>query len=133
MEGGKERLAREVVWDATRLGKTNLLLRMAVCLATEEDLLGLKVKKSRVAYYSLELTEGEIKPRLLKLVQHFPGGENGMLRLGANIVSCPLLAAVARYFVTWFHLHQNRHSLRTMGLDRGAPWVEGTPGRWVQW
>ena len=80
-----------MVRDATRLGKTNLLLRMAVCLATEKYLLlGLKVEESRVVYYSLELIEREIKPWLLKLVQHFPGGKNGMLRLGANIAMSPL-------------------------------------------
>jgi len=63
------------------IGKSNLLLNMGFCLATGTPFLGMKTRRVKVGYYSLELMEAELKPRLQKLLKAYPEPQPDMLHI----------------------------------------------------
>ena len=87
----------------TGLGKTNLALHMAYCLATGTDWFGLKTEQAKVIYLSFEGSPSNLKDRIQKIKQHFP---NPNKNLGFNSLD-PL------------HLDRRRN------LDRFESLIEG--------
>lgn len=60
------------------LGKTNLGLQMAFCIATGNDFLGFKCQKARVCYIGFEGTKANLADRLKKMEKEFPDSSAGL-------------------------------------------------------
>ena len=61
-----------LVCGRTGLGKTNLLLQLAMCLTTGSHFLGFKVEPCGVAYIGFEGTQDKLNERLAKIQVNFP-------------------------------------------------------------
>lgn len=72
----------------TGIGKTNLSLHLAFCLATRTPFFGRECRKSRVAFIAFEGDEPNIKDRYDKLKGYFPPTE-GRLFFGMMPISNP--------------------------------------------
>jgi RecA-family ATPase len=67
VDGLAHRASITTLTGASKGGKTWLAVQLAACVATGGDFLGLKTRKSRVLYVSLELSAGMLRDRFHKL------------------------------------------------------------------
>lgn len=63
----------------TGIGKTNLALHLAFCLATGTPFFGLECRRFKVAYIALEGSETDIKARYDKIIKYFPSTKGKLL------------------------------------------------------
>jgi len=70
-----------IIAARTGLGKTNLTLNLALCLANGMDFLGLTTKRSKVAYFAFEGGEDNLKDRCLKIITRTPTPQDDWLQI----------------------------------------------------
>ena len=84
----------------TGLGKTNLALQLACCVATGEPFLGHKTRKAEVGYLGFEGTHSQMADRMAKLLVTYPNAATNM-RFGLSSLT-KLTQASMEKFITWF-------------------------------